>query len=626
MAFFVADAEFDMAEFIDNGSIAELFEFGEVITATSTTFTISYVDGDTTEQLTLTGTFAGYVDGFPTTGTITGAAYSLNASSLFSFSGISMTVEQFTGFVQTDDISQLFQTLLSGTDQVTGSAGSDVLLGYAGNDTMSGASGNDILEGGAGDDSLTGGDGNDTLRGGLGSDQLYGGAGHDFLSESSGDNGPFGNDLYDGGEGNDRVSMFTSFGPGVTIDLRITTAQNTGSMGTDTFVGIEHITANYGNDTLTGNEAANWFWTFNGTDILSGNGGNDYFTVGLGDKTADGGTGVDTIEVLDLAFEPAYTADGITVSLALQGAAQATGIGNWTLTSMENLGGSWGADELTGDANDNILAGAEGDDTLIGGDGNDTLAGDGTFDLDSDAAPTFLANPDWAGGNDILEGGAGNDTLIGGDGDDTLRGGLGSDQLYGGAGIDILTGGAGADGFIGSATELSGDTITDFAAGDKIVISNASLAGFAHSLSGSTLTFTGGTLTLGGFTGQLQASAAAGGGVQLTAVGPTNDARNDFNGDGRSDILWRNEAGALSQWLAQGDGTFAYNSNAAYQVDISWNVLGFGDFNGDGRDDILWQHDNGDVMEWLAQADGTFAWNPMEPHSLPTRLAFHRHR
>ena len=98
-------------------------------------------------------------------------------------------------------------------------------------------------------------------------------------------------------------------------------------MGTDTFVGIEHVTANYGNDTLTGNEAANWFWTFSGIDTLTGNGGNDYFTVGQGDKIADGGTGIDTIEIADFAFVPAYTADGITVSLALQGAAQATGIG-----------------------------------------------------------------------------------------------------------------------------------------------------------------------------------------------------------------------------------------------------------------------------------------------------------
>ena len=55
------------------------------------------------------------------------------------------------------------------------------------------------------------------------------------------------------------------------------------------------------------------------------------------------------------------------MSLALQGAAQATGVGNWTLTNIENLGGWYGDDELTGDDNANILAGAEGNDTLVGG-------------------------------------------------------------------------------------------------------------------------------------------------------------------------------------------------------------------------------------------------------------------
>jgi Ca2+-binding RTX toxin-like protein len=328
----------------------------------------------------------------------------------------------------------------------------DTRIGTDQADELFGAYGNDVLEGNAGDDTLIAGDGNDTLRGGLGNDRLYGGAGNDFLSEASGDNGPFGDDLYDGGEGTDRVSLFTAFGPGVTVDLRVTAAQNTGSMGTDTFIGIEHITSNYGDDTLIGNDAANWFWTFSGTDNLSGNGGNDYFTVGAGDKFADGGEGIDTIDIFDTAFVPTYTAAGIAVSLALQGAAQATGVGNWTLTNIENLGGSFGADRLTGDANANILAGAEGDDTLLGGDGNDILSGDGAFDIDANGAPTFFDNPtvpEWAFGNDILEGGAGNDTLNGGDGDDTLRGGVGNDLLRGGAGNDFLSEASGDNGPFG---------------------------------------------------------------------------------------------------------------------------------------------------------------------------------
>ncbi len=226
--------------------------------------------------------------------------------------------------------------------------------------------------------------------------------------------------------------------------------------------------------------------------------------------------------------------------------------------------------------------------------------------------PETFSNVNSGVGNLSIARGTIVENAIGGFGSDTIIGNTTSNVLTGNAGADILTGGSGADTFRDTAAGLNGDTITDFGAGDSIVISNASLAGFSYSLSGSTLTYSGGSLTLTGFTGRLQATTAAGGGVQLTV----NDARNDFNGDGRSDILWRNDTGHLAEWLAQPGGTFAYNPNAAYQLDTSWKIIGFGDFNGDGRDDILWEHDNGNHMQWLAQPDGNFAWNPILPEAM----------
>jgi len=205
-------------------------------------------------------------------------------------------------------------------------------------------------------------------------------------------------------------------------------------------------------------------------------------------------------------------------------------------------------------------------------------------------------------------GNAGNDTLLGGSGNETLVGGFGADILEGNGGGDALAGGGGSDLFRGNAADLNGDTITDFAAGDKIIISNASLAGFSYSLNGNTLTYTGGTLTLTGFTGQLQASAAAGGGVQLTLV--DDDPRNDFDGDGRSDILWGHESGSFNYWHGQPNGGFLTNDpDSLFQLVASWQVAGLGDFDGDGRDDILWQHDSGVLTEWLGQANGGFISN-----------------
>jgi hypothetical protein len=74
----------------------------------------------------------------------------------------------------------------------------------------------------------------------------------------------------------------------------------------------------------------------------------------------------------------------------------------------------------------------------------------------------------------------------------------------------------------------------------------------------------------------------------------------DFDGDGRSDILWRDGYGQLAIWF-QGDSqlaAFPGYSNYPYPVDNSWVVRGVGDFDGDGRSDILWRHVNGQVAIW----------------------------
>jgi hypothetical protein len=71
----------------------------------------------------------------------------------------------------------------------------------------------------------------------------------------------------------------------------------------------------------------------------------------------------------------------------------------------------------------------------------------------------------------------------------------------------------------------------------------------------------------------------------------------DFNGDGYSDILWRDTSGNVGMWLMnatqQPQGAFVGNVQAA------WSIAGTGDFNGDGKGDILWRNTNGDVAMWL---------------------------
>ncbi len=118
-------------------------------------------------------------------------------------------------------------------------------------------------------------------------------------------------------------------------------------------------------------------------------------------------------------------------------------------------------------------------------------------------------------------GNAGNDRMLGGGGAELFVGGYGADTLQGGGGADILTGGAGYDLFIDTRAGHDGDTITDFSRGDRLVFSDASLANFSFSVSGNVLNYSGGSMTLQGFTGSgLSISQALEGGVQITFASP----------------------------------------------------------------------------------------------------------
>ncbi|UHQ18764.1 FG-GAP-like repeat-containing protein [Lysobacter sp. KIS68-7] len=81
--------------------------------------------------------------------------------------------------------------------------------------------------------------------------------------------------------------------------------------------------------------------------------------------------------------------------------------------------------------------------------------------------------------------------------------------------------------------------------------------------------------------------------TQQAMLGVTNQAWKvvgigDFNGDGRADLAWRNTTdGQNTIWLS---GNSATQRGMARVADQGWTVMGVGDFNKDGRDDLFWRN------------------------------------
>jgi hypothetical protein len=102
----------------------------------------------------------------------------------------------------------------------------------------------------------------------------------------------------------------------------------------------------------------------------------------------------------------------------------------------------------------------------------------------------------------------------------------------------------------------------------------------------------------------------AGSGSPGTAGSPWRVAAvGDFNGDNKYDILWFNPDGQLVIWLLNGGNPFSQAallplSLSLPAVPVGWTPIATGDYNFDGVSDILWRNDSsGQMLVWCLGFD-----------------------
>jgi Ca2+-binding RTX toxin-like protein len=506
------------------------------------------------------------------------------------------------------------------SEVVGGTAGADSMKTGGGNDTAWGDDGNDTIDGGKGFNYLHGGNGDDVIRqdefgmmwGDAGNDSIYGGSGADQIFGDDGNDYIVGNkgaDVLNGGNGDDVIyGDSAASAPGVPP---INTSGDgddvlNGGNGNDTLYGgggADVISGNEGNDVIYGGE---------GRNVLNGNLGDDTFIMDSSDpgmnNIINGGVGHD---IVDYRFSTGqsilntitgkFATVGINIDLGNVRVGvippQGTMIPN-TFTSIEEVFGSNPGSPTTP--------------APFRSNGNDTISGGVGIQVDAFGNPILGANGlplpiDYTfhglGGDDLLTGGTllggGNDTLFGDTGNDTLSGLDGNDSLDGGVGVDVLIGGAGNDimdgGVDNNDTAVFQGTSANYtiegrnlAAGvwaadlnlDGFISVNDAIGVDGNDLLKNTelLRFTNETIRIGGLA-----------------------VRNDFDSDGKADIIFRNSTNN-NVILWEGNGLTPINlatQQATIGTALAANtIVGTGDFNSDGRSDVLFQNANGDIVFW----------------------------
>ncbi|MCP1470897.1 serralysin [Sphingobium sp. OAS761] len=234
-----------------------------------------------------------------------------------------------------------------------------------------------------------------------------------------------------------------------------------GSSGDDTLygeAGNDYLMGGDGNDTLYGGDGDDVIDGSYGTDVIYGGNGNDVIYGSWTTDTVYGEAGNDTFIIRQSGSGTEYgddinggsgfdTLDLSQITTTYSATVNLAG-GSWQYNPL--YGGPWtitGVENVYGTQLDDTITGNAASNLLNGNDGDDLIDGDsGTDTINGGNGADTLYGGD---GNDVIGGGNGDDNVYGGTGNDNISGGSGDDLLLGGAGNDIFDGGSGQDLFYG---------------------------------------------------------------------------------------------------------------------------------------------------------------------------------
>jgi len=321
------------------------------------------------------------------------------------------------------------------------------------------------------------------------------------------------------------------------------------------------VTGSNGNNTLTGGAGDDFLSGLGGNDTLNGLGGNDILFGGTGNDTLDGGTGTDVAYFS--GRENQYTVTGVlpgAVTVAVGPDATDTlnnverlkflSPSHVSDTNNNGFGDLIFQDNTTGDTFISVQPG--GPVQLVTPLVGQKVIGTGQFTPDTDRNAGLL-----------LQDGAGNLSVVTG-----ITGpaptttftttALTLPPLVSTAGWTAIT----AADFNGDA---SSDVLLQDGAGNGHILIMKANSTDAIGTVNSASTVTG-----------------PGAGWNITSSG-------DFNGDGKSDILWSNTTTGQTEVFLMNGGTVA-TTGAALNNGVNLKAVGTGDFNNDGKSDIAFQN------------------------------------